>query len=479
MFGAPGCGKTHYLMNLLTELLSVYQPQEIAFVSFTRTGAYDGRRRAMERFGYDVEDFPFFRTLHSTAFKSADLHKRDVITEARYKEFSESVGMSFTGYYTSDLTNNDDKYLFYYFLEKNNPVMAEKIGFDGNWNIYEYVRNSYDHYKMTRGYVDYTDMLEFFVEANQPLPVKVAIIDEAQDLTTLQWRMCEVAFSECEHIYIAGDDDQAIYEWNGADVDYFLGIGGEKVILDKSYRMPSNVLTFANHVSSRIGKRVNKKFAPREVGGSVEIVTSLENFHFKEDETYYLLSRNNYYLQKYETLLRRKGLVYIDRSGKSVNENIVKAIKAHEHRRRTGKYATEVDALRATKYLLGRDVIDAPWYEALDIDEDEKEYYRDLIANKTNLSKINIRVSTVHGVKGGEADNVIMMMDMTRRTHASYEENQDAELRCLYVGCTRAKKNLYILPTTTRYGYDEDIPIAKIVSRIDKAGKHDRERATK
>ena len=51
IFGAPGCGKTYYLLNLLEDLLKTYKPHEIAFVSFTRKGAYEGRNKAMERFG--------------------------------------------------------------------------------------------------------------------------------------------------------------------------------------------------------------------------------------------------------------------------------------------------------------------------------------------------------------------------------------------------------------------------------------------
>ena len=58
IFGAPGCGKTHHLLQLLEELLVAYKPHEIAFVSFTRAGAYEGRNRAMEKFGYSREAFP-------------------------------------------------------------------------------------------------------------------------------------------------------------------------------------------------------------------------------------------------------------------------------------------------------------------------------------------------------------------------------------------------------------------------------------
>ena len=69
IFGAPGCGKTTYLIEVLKEVLQHHDPNEIAFVSFTRKGSYEGRDRAMEMFGFNEEDFPYFRTIHSLAFR--------------------------------------------------------------------------------------------------------------------------------------------------------------------------------------------------------------------------------------------------------------------------------------------------------------------------------------------------------------------------------------------------------------------------
>ena len=47
------------------------------------------------------------------------------------------------------------------------------------------------------------------------------MVDEAQDLTPLQWDMVVKIAKGVDRVYIAGDDDQAIYEWNGADVKHF------------------------------------------------------------------------------------------------------------------------------------------------------------------------------------------------------------------------------------------------------------------
>ena len=45
------------------------------------------------------------------------------------------------------------------------------------------------------------------------------VLDEAQDLSPLQWQMIDkmLSFPQVEEVTIAGDDDQAIYEWAGAD----------------------------------------------------------------------------------------------------------------------------------------------------------------------------------------------------------------------------------------------------------------------
>jgi superfamily I DNA/RNA helicase len=63
-----------------------------------------------------------------------------------------------------------------------------------------------------------------------------------------------------------------------------------------------------------------------------------------------------------------------------------------------------------------------------------------------------IQISTIHGSKGGEADNVLLLTDISPKTYASYQENEDDESRVFYVAATRAKQNLHIImPRTGRY----------------------------
>ena len=63
-----------------------------------------------------------------------------------------------------------------------------------------------------------------------------------------------------------------------------------------------------------------------------------------------------------------------------------------------------------------------------------------------------IRIATIHSVKGKEADNVLLLPDMTSLTHNSYIKDGDSEHRVFYVGATRAKKHLYLhKPMTEMY----------------------------
>ena len=98
---------------------------------------------------------------------------------------------------------------------------------------------------------------------------------------------------------------------------------------------------------------------------------------------------------------------------------------------------------------------DHRWFEAIDLRDEDTFYYRQLIQRKTNVNikDINITVGTIHSVKGGEADNVILLMDVTKTVHKAVYSELDSEIRVLYVACTRAKKNLHIIYSGSKHSY--------------------------
>ena len=56
-----------------------------------------------------------------------------------------------------------------------------------------------------------------------------------------------------------------------------------------------------------------------------------------------------------------------------------------------------------------------------------------------------IKLSTIHGSKGGEADNVMLLTDLTRKADEEYWRQRDQERRVFYVGMTRARNTLNIV----------------------------------
>jgi superfamily I DNA/RNA helicase len=141
----------------------------------------------------------------------------------------------------------------------------------------------------------------------------------------------------------------------------------------------------------------------------------------------------------------------------SIESKIVNAINIFEKLRKTRYYESEQDEVLLKQYLKKNIDLKLPWYNNFNLDNNVIMYLRDIIKNGTDLMNRNIVVNTIHGVKGGEADNVVIRLDFTRNVNLNYDMNTDSELRCLYVACTRAFKKLHVVHSSTKYGYDNHL----------------------
>lgn len=92
-----------------------------------------------------------------------------------------------------------------------------------------------------------------------------------------------------------------------------------------------------------------------------------------------------------------------------------------------------------------------PWFDAFQAMPIEKRtYYRSVLGRKEDIRGTpRIRISTIHGAKGGEEENVVLITDMSVKTHAKATLDWSDEHRVWYVGITRSKKNLFIIRPKT------------------------------
>jgi len=454
ILGPPGTGKTSTLMDILdfevnTKMVPI---DKIAFVTFTRKGVQEGIDRAAEQFSVMKKGMPYFKTLHSLAYQYAGVNHSNLMDRSKYYDFSRKLGMSFTGYYDAELQGGDDKYLFWNDLYRNNKVYSRKLYETLDTQKAHFVMSQYLKYKQTFGYVDYTDLIERFVNNTTIVPVEVAIIDEAQDLTSLQWKMVWTAFAHCKRIYIAGDDDQSIYQWSGADVNAFLSINGHQEILKESWRLPDNLVTYSKKISARITQRIDKEYHGQDRIGSLTYVNKLSEIIFNRDETYLCLSRNNVFLPYFEEWINKQIVPYKKKGEDIIIAKDLAAIKEYEQIRKS-RIMTSVQRRRFSR-LLGANInLNNPWYESFNWSSEKILLVRSLIAEKRITDESKVNISTIHAVKGGEADNVIIMQDITKPVKEQLETDPDSEHRVFYVAATRAKKNIIIVKPQTKDFY--------------------------
>lgn len=498
LLGPPGCGKTTTLLGLLDdEMTSGVAPQRIAYFSFTRKAVTEAKGRAAERFNMDQDELRFFRTIHSIAFALGGFTRADVMGLEQYKEVGDAIGVEFGGGRFDESTGmpmgnaEGDTHLFIDSLARARRVdlfrQWEDCGIpDVDFRNVERTVAAVKKFKAQQGLVDFTDMLERYVDEGQPIDVDVAFVDEAQDLSVLQWMTLMRLLSRAQRVYIAGDDDQAIYRWSGADVQTFLSLAGDRRVLTQSWRCPQQVHRIADSLSERISQRYEKHWKPKDEIGRVARVHSLESFEIEALQgSSLLLARNTYLLGQYYSELRKRGLPYVTSYGShSVLRAHARAIYAWERLRKgetiTGQEAKHIydqlrvgigvkrgfkslpnlknearttgEILRSTMGLITGNV---PWFEALDgIPGKDIAYYRSVLRGKRSLvDPPSIAVNTIHGVKGGEADNVIINPDMAWKSYQEYTKQPDDEHRVAYVGVSRAKQNLFLLQPQTKNFY--------------------------
>ncbi|HYD35946.1 MAG TPA: ATP-dependent helicase [Vitreimonas sp.] len=469
LLGPPGTGKTTTLLSLVDEQFQKgIEPNRIGFFSFTTKAANEAVERACTKFKLKPTDLPYFKTVHSLAFNWLGMSTQGVLNRKHYRQIFDLLGIEYTGKaIDEDDTNSGsgatlgDKILFIQNLSKAKmrPLKDEWEESDFNeevlWDELERFQRTLDDYKAAHGLIDFNDMLEMFIEHPGHKPIFDAIfVDEAQDLSKLQWSALDKILPTCPTVYIAGDDDQAIFRWAGADVDHFISLEGNARVLNKSYRLRKNVHSICHGIISQVDNRRQKEFNPREDGGYVEYISDCSDIDMSSG-TWLLLARNSYLLRAYEDICLSSGYSYSGRNSPLESDEL-KAIRAYENWRK-GNMPSDSERKLILKF--SRTLPDKPsiiWHEQLTkMDVKLREYFIAALRRGESLTKVpRIRISTIHGAKGAEADNVVVMSDISNRCYQALQLNPDDEHRVAYVAASRARENLYVIMPRTSNFYD-------------------------
>ncbi|WP_332897903.1 ATP-dependent helicase [Haladaptatus sp. CMSO5] len=509
LFGGPGSGKTTALLDEVEDILAQegVEINDVLVVSYTRAAAAEIRERLAERLDVTPRSLQGnVSTMHAKAYELLDLSRKDVVGEKEKKEFCEEYGLEFEDEYSSSrrrtarsTTIGNKIIATSQWLQRTRREVADWYDVPFQWNV-EKVRlppdidpnaqegnkytptwpsddkridipeaiRAWQSYKGKHNKVGFADMLERVHQRSLLPSVDYLVIDEFQDITTLQYAVYEEWKQHMKHVLIAGDDDQVVYAWQGADPKLLLEEEGEDVILPNSYRLPSKILNVVQHEIRHIEERQEKKLRPRKEGGIVEAMSSpsmldlvreLRRTIEKEEGTIMVLFRARYQMFQFMDEFIDEGIpfrvltdqrMWTDRLYQYVTA--VEAIDAGEN----------VDGLQARR--LANMLADSAFgtndrdslFEAIEDakeehDEDdltnlefEPDFIRefapfvpapvsaaDMLRKVTSfqkrslkayfagdyqhLDRENVRVGTIHSAKGREADHVFVATDLTEK----------------------------------------------------------------
>lgn len=314
----------------------------------------------------------------------------------------------------------------------------------------------------------------------------VVVIDEAQDMdadaAALIWALMEK--NEDMRVIAVGDDDQNIYRFRGSDSKYFQEFarrpGSARYDLLENYRSSRRIVAFANAFAARITKRMKRQpvRAVHTDDGVVRLIRcrsrSLEqpvvscliklaketnsNDQDRTNGTICVLTNTNEEALKVFALLslhKKKAKLMQTNEGFSLGslaeiQYFLQVIRKKE-RQPVISDAIWEEAVKELRSRYAKSECLPLCCNLLDTfaKVSRKKYVTDLeeFLRESKLEDFyekeqeTIVVSTIHKSKGKEFDKVVLLLNQMQL-------NDDEDRRRLYVGITRAKRELYLFCNT-------------------------------
>jgi superfamily I DNA/RNA helicase len=442
-----GSGKTRVLTKRAWFLNKYKSQQKILCITFTRKARQEmiNRLSKMDCDNIDVETFNSFcekylrqnhAKIYDKNYKVIDFKKKIQLISKILQELDTPIDKAVDMYYSKKkIYSSDRRTLFIRFIndiftlldyQRNNYLSRQELFnlIDSNYSqssiLIKNIIVKIKQYKTQLGYRDFTDqiihVIEFFKKNKNSIPIyNHILVDEYQDINTLQFELINLL--NPDNLFCVGDPRQSIYGWRSSKVEFILDfekLFNDSVVLQLStnYRSQKSIVDVCNKMINTM------KLPDLQVSngdeGSVKLIK-----HGSEDSEAIFITQSVLSMKN-----ERKNIFVLSRTNKQI-ENIAKLFDMNN-----------------IKYLK-----------------------RTIEESKQNIDATSdqVTLSTIHAIKGLEADTVYIMGVNNRYfpckaiehpileavkindTYDKYEE----ERRLLYVAMSRAKKSLIVNYTST------------------------------
>lgn len=310
VLAGPGSGKTKTLTARVARLIEA-NPEEsfrILCLTFTKKAATEMRERLF-RLVPDARDRALLSTFHSFATDILRQHGSHFGLTPEFEILERSEQISIVKRLIS--TNEDDyshiisaekaldslEFLFRSLVPDENVVSLLKDGEVGRQHAALFV--AYKQALLDQNALDYGAILYFCEELLTARPrlarqlrtiYKYICVDEFQDTNLAQYQLLRALTPERgANLFIVGDDDQVIYQWNGAsparinELERHYDL--KTIQLPENYRCPAEVVDLANALIAHNSERAADKKPLKAMRGLAEkSPICLERFDDEDDE---------------------------------------------------------------------------------------------------------------------------------------------------------------------------------------------------
>ena len=282
VLAGAGSGKTRVLTHRIGWLIAagLASPYSVLAVTFTNKAAREMKSRVEELLEAPSQGL-WIGTFHGLAHRLLKAHWQQARLPQHFQVMDSDDQLRLVKRIIAELNIADDRIQpkqVQWFIngQKDEGRRAEYVLTQGDW-YQETLKDIYVRYEalcQQSGLVDFGELLLRAHELwlNEPAVLEHyqsrfthLLVDEFQDINTIQYAWLKVLAGDRLSMTIVGDDDQSIYGWRGAKVENIRSFEhdfdqAQVIRLEQNYRSTETILSAANAVidnnQGRLGKNL-------------------------------------------------------------------------------------------------------------------------------------------------------------------------------------------------------------------------------
>lgn len=291
VLAGPGSGKTTVITNRIMHLIQKHKvnPENILVITFSKAAS----KEMKERFGtlwkgnYVPVTFGTFHGIYYGILKWAyNLTSENILSdEQKYQLLQRIVSHM-------DIDIDDEKDFLQGIVAEISNVKNNRIPIETyrpancDEETFFAIYRAYETERTRNRKIDFDDMLAMTYDLFQARPdilkkwqekFTYILIDEFQDINTVQYDVIRMLASPKNNLFVVGDDDQSIYQFRGARPEIMLHFpkdypNAKQIILDVNYRSTKAIVRAATRIIRNNKNRFDKQIVTtNEQGNNVHV----------------------------------------------------------------------------------------------------------------------------------------------------------------------------------------------------------------